>query len=138
MTVQGFLSAKANAASRAYAMPRIAVIGRGFSGMMMAIALMKTVRFPFHLQLFDPNSSVSGGQALASGHSSEILNSRVRDLSVSAGDPDDFNQWLCGNAPFAAPSQPRYRAFSRSSSRRAFSAIMFISAFPRHFPPGAM
>ncbi len=100
MTVQGFLSARTNAAAQPYAMPRIAVIGRGFSGMMMAIALMKTVRFPFHLQLFDPNSSVSGGQALASGHSSEILNSRVRDLSVSAGDPDDFNQWLCGNAAF--------------------------------------
>ena len=100
MTVQGFFSAKANAAAQAYAMPRIAVIGRGFSGMMIAIALMKTVRNPFHLQLFDPNSSVSGGQALASGHSSEILNSRVRDLSVSAGDPDDFNEWLCGNAPF--------------------------------------
>ncbi|WP_267550879.1 FAD/NAD(P)-binding protein [Rhizobium rhizogenes] len=100
MTVQGLFSAKADAAGRGYAMPRIAVVGRGFSGMMMAIALMKTVRFPFHLQLFDPNSSVSGGQALASGHSSEILNSRVRDLSVSAGDPDDFNQWLSANAPF--------------------------------------
>ncbi|OCI95798.1 hypothetical protein A6U86_16750 [Rhizobium sp. AC27/96] len=100
MTVQGLFSAKADMAGRGYAMPRIAVVGRGFSGMMMAIALMKTVRFPFHLQLFDPNSSVSGGQALASGHSSEILNSRVRDLSVSAGDPDDFNQWLSANAPF--------------------------------------
>jgi|GEM_PF-346513 len=100
MTVQGLFSARANASAQAYAMPRIAVIGRGFSGMMMAIALMKTVRTPFHLQLFDPNSSVSGGQALASGHSSEILNSRVRDLSVSAGDPDDFNDWLCTNATF--------------------------------------
>ncbi|MFS8113619.1 FAD/NAD(P)-binding protein [Rhizobium jaguaris] len=100
MTVQGLFSAKASASAQAYAMPRIAVIGRGFSGMMMAIALMKTVRTPFHLQLFDPNSSVSGGQALASGHSSEILNSRVRDLSVSAGDPDDFNDWLCSNATF--------------------------------------
>ncbi|AVA21944.1 MULTISPECIES: FAD/NAD(P)-binding protein [unclassified Rhizobium] len=100
MTVQGLFSARANASAQAYAMPRIAVIGRGFSGMMTAIALMKTVRTPFHLQLFDPNSSVSGGQALASGHSSEILNSRVRDLSVSAGDPDDFNDWLCSNAAF--------------------------------------
>ncbi|WFU10937.1 FAD/NAD(P)-binding protein [Rhizobium sp. CB3090] len=100
MTVQGLFSARANASAQAYAMPRIAVVGRGFSGMMMAIALMKTVRTPFHLQLFDPNSSVSGGQALASGHSSEILNSRVRDLSVSAGDPNDFNDWLCSNATF--------------------------------------
>lgn len=100
MTVQGLFSARASASASTYAIPRIAIIGRGFSGMMTAIALMKTMRTPFHLQLFDPNSSVSGGQALASGHSSEILNSRVRDLSVSAGDPDDFNDWLCSNAAF--------------------------------------
>ncbi|WSG98725.1 FAD/NAD(P)-binding protein (plasmid) [Rhizobium johnstonii] len=83
-------------------MPRIAIVGRGFSGMMTAIALMKTVRAPFHLQLFDPNSSVSGGRALASARSSTILNTRVRDLSVSVGDNDDFNDWLCSNAAFRA------------------------------------
>ena len=70
--------------------------------MMTAIALMKTVRAPFHLQLFDPNSSVSGGQALASARASTILNTRVRDLSVSVGDNDDFNDWLCSNAAFRA------------------------------------
>lgn len=100
MTVRELFSPEAGAAARAYHTPRIAVVGRGFSGMMMAIALMKSVRTPFHLQLFDPNSSVSGGQALASGRSSDILNSRVRDLSVSSGDPDDFNDWLCSNTDF--------------------------------------
>ncbi|KAA0700212.1 hypothetical protein DTW90_00440 [Neorhizobium sp. P12A] len=102
MTVRGLFSSKASASAQPYGMPRIAVVGRGFSGMMTAIALMRTVMTPFHLQLFDPDSRVSGGQALASGHSSEILNSRVRDLSVSAGDPDDFNDWLCSNADFRA------------------------------------
>jgi uncharacterized NAD(P)/FAD-binding protein YdhS len=100
MTVQGLFSAQAPVSARPDGLPRIAIVGRGFSGMMMAIALMNRVRTPFHLQLFDPNSSVSGGEALASGQSSEILNSRVRDLSVSAGDPDDFNDWLCSNADF--------------------------------------
>ncbi|MGO6785279.1 FAD/NAD(P)-binding protein [Rhizobium ruizarguesonis] len=102
MTVQGLFSARANAAAQISAVPRIAIVGRGFSGMMTAIALMKTVRAPFHLQLFDPNSSVSGGQALASVRSSTILNTRVRDLSVSVGDNDDFNDWLCSNAAFRA------------------------------------
>ncbi|MDR7142062.1 FAD/NAD(P)-binding protein [Rhizobium sp. BE258] len=102
MTVQGLFSAKAAAAAKPSAIPRIAIVGRGFSGMMTAIALMKTVRTPFHLQLFDPNSSVSGGQALSSAKSSAILNTRVRDLSVSAGDADDFNDWLCSNAEFRA------------------------------------
>lgn len=102
MTVQGLFSVKANAAAQISAIPRIAIVGRGFSGMMTAIALMKTVRTPFHLQLFDPNSSVSGGQALASARTSTILNTRVRDLSVSTGDADDFNDWLCSNAEFRA------------------------------------
>ncbi len=102
MTVHGLFSSKSSAAARASAIPRIAVVGRGFSGMMTAIALMKRVRTPFHLQLFDPNSSVSGGQALSSSRASTILNTRVRDLSVSTGDADDFNDWLCSNAEFRA------------------------------------
>ena len=102
MTVQGLFSSKASAAAQISAVPRIAIVGRGFSGMMAAIALMKTLRAPFHLQLFDPNSSVSGGQALASARASTILNTRVRDLSVSVGDNDDFNDWLCSNAAFRA------------------------------------
>ncbi|WP_431323893.1 FAD/NAD(P)-binding protein [Rhizobium sp. YTU87027] len=102
MTVQGLFSSKSAAAAQISAMPRFAIVGRGFSGMMTAIALMKTVHTPFHLQLFDPNSSVSGGQALSSARASTILNTRVRDLSVSAGDIDDFNDWLCSNAEFRA------------------------------------
>jgi uncharacterized NAD(P)/FAD-binding protein YdhS len=102
MTVQGLFSSKSAAAAQISAMPRFAIVGRGFSGMMTAIALMKTVHTPFHLQLFDPNSSVSGGQALSSARASTILNTRVRDLSVSAGDTDDFNDWLCSNAEFRA------------------------------------
>ena len=102
MTVQGLFSSKSNAAARISAMPRIAIVGRGFSGMMMAIALMKTMRMPFHMQLFDPNSTVSGGQALSAARSSTILNTRVRDLSVATGDTDDFNDWLCSNAEFRA------------------------------------
>src|ERR1700752_1948447 len=102
MTVQGLFSARANAAAQISAVPRIAIVGRGFSGMMSAIAVMTTVRTPFHLQLFDPNSSVSGGQALSTARASTILNTRVRDLSVSPGDADDFNDWLCSNAEFRA------------------------------------
>lgn len=102
MTVQGLFSSRSAAAAQISARPRFAIVGRGFSGMMMAIALMKTVRLPFHMQLFDPNSSVSGGQALSSARASTILNTRVRDLSVSVGDTDDFNDWLCSNAEFRA------------------------------------
>ncbi len=79
---------------------QIAVVGRGFSGLMMAIALLKSVSRPFQLRMFDPRPIVSGGQALATARSTEILNSRARDLSVSTGEPKDFTRWLQANAPF--------------------------------------
>jgi uncharacterized NAD(P)/FAD-binding protein YdhS len=78
----------------------IAVVGRGFSGIMMAIALLKTVTQPFRLRLFDPAPTISGGQALAGARSTEILNSRARDLSVATGEPKDFTRWLQANAAF--------------------------------------
>ncbi|PYE33019.1 putative NAD(P)/FAD-binding protein YdhS [Rhizobium sp. PP-F2F-G38] len=78
----------------------IAVVGRGFSGIMMAIALLKTVTQPFRLRLFDPAPTISGGQALAGARSTEILNSRARDLSVATGEPKDFTRWLQASSEF--------------------------------------
>ncbi|THK37848.1 hypothetical protein EHS39_12425 [Ensifer sp. MPMI2T] len=102
MTVHGLFAAKPSEAADLSSRPEIAIIGRGFSGIMMAIALMKSIRVSFHLTMYDPHPSISGGQALSSAQSMEILNSRVRDLSVAAGQPDDFNAWLCTNGEFRA------------------------------------
>ncbi|MDQ0322408.1 putative NAD(P)/FAD-binding protein YdhS [Pararhizobium capsulatum DSM 1112] len=97
MTVHGFASPYSSYQGD---LLNVAVIGRGFSGMMMAIALLKTIRQPFRLRLIDPMPTVSGGQALLTARSTEILNSRARDLSVSTGEPKDFTRWLQANAPF--------------------------------------
>jgi uncharacterized NAD(P)/FAD-binding protein YdhS len=97
MTVHGFTSPYAGFHGE---LLHVAIIGRGFSGMMMAIALLKTIRQPFRLRLVDPMPTVSGGQALLTARSTEILNSRARDLSVSTGEPKDFTRWLQANAPF--------------------------------------
>lgn len=100
MTVHGLFAKISPDSDGPRAKPRIAVIGRGFSGIMMAIALMKSVRTAFHVHLFDPQPTISGGQVMAAAQSGEILNSRVRDLSVAAGQPEDFNEWLCANEDF--------------------------------------
>ncbi|MDW9741416.1 FAD/NAD(P)-binding protein (plasmid) [Sinorhizobium meliloti] len=99
MTVLG-LFADRSAAAASSSKPEIAIVGRGFSGIMMAIALMKSMRGSFHLTMYDPHPSISGGQAFSAAQRCEILNSRVRDLSVAAGQPDDFNDWLCANDEF--------------------------------------
>ncbi|RVG31704.1 FAD/NAD(P)-binding protein, partial [Sinorhizobium meliloti] len=99
MTVLG-LFADRSATAASSSKPEIAIVGRGFSGIMMAIALMKSMRGSFHLTMYDPHPSISGGQAFSAAQRCEILNSRVRDLSVAAGQPDDFNDWLCANDEF--------------------------------------
>ena len=76
MSVRDLFTSGTTPAGRPFGLPRIAIIGRGFSGLMTAVALINTIRVPFHLQLFDPNPSISGGQALASAQSSEISVSR--------------------------------------------------------------
>ncbi|MBD9491872.1 FAD/NAD(P)-binding protein [Ensifer sp. ENS11] len=100
MTVHGLFAKISPDSDSPREKPRIAIIGRGFSGIMMAIALMKSVRTAFHVHLFDPQPTISGGQVMAAAQSGEILNSRVRDLSVAAGQPEDFNDWLCANQDF--------------------------------------
>lgn len=96
MTVHGFASPYSHGGQSL----QIAIVGRGFSGLMMAIALLKSVSQPFQLRMFDPQPIISGGQALATARSTEILNSRARDLSVSTGEPKDFTRWLQANAHF--------------------------------------
>jgi uncharacterized NAD(P)/FAD-binding protein YdhS len=75
------------------ALARIAVVGRGFTGMMTAIALLKTFDRPFHLVLHDPYPRIDGGEGIAHA-ASPLLNSRVRDLSIDPLLRDDFRAWL--------------------------------------------
>ncbi|NKL40218.1 hypothetical protein GFL57_04160 [Rhizobium leguminosarum bv. viciae] len=72
---------------------RIAIVGRGFTGIMTAIALFKRVDRPFHLVMFDPRAKIDIGEGI-SQPASTVLTSRVRDLSVDPELPDDFRRWL--------------------------------------------
>lgn len=72
---------------------KIAIVGRGFTGLMTAIALLKKLDRPFHLVMFDPQPKIDGG-AVVGQTNATVLNSRVRDLSVNPQAPDDFREWL--------------------------------------------
>ena len=72
---------------------KVAIIGRGFTGLMTAIALLKAFDRPFHLVLYDPYPKIDGGEGVGRP-ASPLLNSRVRDLSVDPLMRDDFRRWL--------------------------------------------
>ena len=72
---------------------KLAIVGRGFTGLMTAIALLKGYHQPFHLVIFDPQPRIDGGEHLT-GTGSTVLNSRVRDISIDPDVRDDFRLWL--------------------------------------------
>ena len=72
---------------------KIAIVGRGFTGLMTAIALLKTVDRPFHLVLYDPHPKIDNWEEIGRP-ASTLLNSRVRDLSVDPAAREDFRRWL--------------------------------------------
>jgi uncharacterized NAD(P)/FAD-binding protein YdhS len=72
---------------------KVAIIGRGFTGMMTAIALLKGFGQPFHLVMFDPSPRIDGGEG-TDPSAPTLLNSRVRDLSIDPDVTDDFQRWL--------------------------------------------
>ncbi|OLP61824.1 hypothetical protein BJF93_19230 [Xaviernesmea oryzae] len=77
---------------QARSLPRIAIVGRGFTGIITAIALLRRFRPAFHLVLYDPHPKIHGGESVGPGGS--VLNSRVRDLSIDPEDRADFKAWL--------------------------------------------
>lgn len=72
---------------------KVAIVGRGFTGIMTAIALLKGFHRPFHLVMFDPQPKIDGGEGVSQS-ATTVLNSRVRELSVDPEVRDDFRQWL--------------------------------------------
>ncbi|MBO9123842.1 MULTISPECIES: FAD/NAD(P)-binding protein [unclassified Rhizobium] len=72
---------------------KVAIVGRGFTGILTAIALLRTVKRPFHLVMYDPQQTVDISRSVSQS-ATTLLNSRVRDLSVDPGVRDDFSRWL--------------------------------------------
>lgn len=72
---------------------KIGIVGRGFTGMMTAIALLKGFDRPFHLVMFDPSPKIDGDEGMGQSEAT-LLNSRVRDLSIDPDAADDFQKWL--------------------------------------------
>jgi hypothetical protein len=93
MTLQTAPFPKPPHGAQAGPLARIAIIGRGFTGIMNAIALLKGFDLPFHLVMFDPNPRINGGEGV-SRSTKTVLNSRVRDLSVDPAVQADFKHWL--------------------------------------------
>jgi uncharacterized NAD(P)/FAD-binding protein YdhS len=74
--------------------PKVAVIGAGFTGTLLAVHLLQNARAPLTVHLFDQHGLFGRGVAYATGNPSHLLNVRVANMSALPNDPAHFLLWL--------------------------------------------
>lgn len=73
---------------------KIAIIGAGFSGTALAATLMREMRQPLEIYLFEKTGQYGAGDAYRTPFSYHLLNARASDMSALEDEPDHFVHWL--------------------------------------------
>ena len=74
--------------------PRIAIIGAGFSGSLLAVQLLKRALPNGRIYLIEKNAQFGGGLAYSTGNANHLLNVRASRMSAFVDEPDHFTNWL--------------------------------------------
>jgi uncharacterized NAD(P)/FAD-binding protein YdhS len=73
---------------------RIAVIGAGFSGVLVTLHLLWRCRRNDRIYLVERAPRFGRGLAYATGNPRHLLNQRIENMSAFADEPDHFARWL--------------------------------------------
>lgn len=73
---------------------RIAIIGGGFSGSLLAVQLLRSTTPDERILLIERNAAFGRGVAYATGNDSHLLNVRAGNMSAFSHMPDHFLDWL--------------------------------------------
>ena len=76
--------------------PRIAIVGAGFSGTLLALHLLQRVPPHARVVLIERNAQFGRGPAYSTGNSSHLLNVPAGKMSAFHSHPGDFLNWLRG------------------------------------------
>jgi uncharacterized NAD(P)/FAD-binding protein YdhS len=76
---------------------RIAIVGGGASGTLVAIGLLKQARAPLHLIIIEPSERLGTGIAYGTSCGSHLLNVRAGGMSAYPEAPSHFVEWLRKN-----------------------------------------
>lgn len=74
--------------------PTIAIVGAGASGVIAAAALLRALRRPARVMLFDGRGSRGAGLAYGTSDPDHVLNVAASKMSAVAEEPDHFVRWL--------------------------------------------
>jgi FAD-NAD(P)-binding len=87
---------------------RIAVIGAGFSGVLVTLHLLWRCGRDDRVYLVERGARLGEGAAYSTGNPRHLLNVRVENMSAFADEPDHFVRWLA-----ALPEEKRQAAGER-------------------------
>ena len=76
---------------------RVAIVGAGFTGTMLAVQLLRHVTRPLEITLIDNRGSFGRGLAYSARNPRHVLNVRVANMSAFDDDPQHFIKWLWAN-----------------------------------------
>lgn len=76
---------------------RVAIIGGGYSGTMLAVSLQQILPEAAQIVVFGRDPAFARGVAYAQADVPYLLNVRARNMSAFAEDPEHFHRWLEAN-----------------------------------------
>jgi uncharacterized NAD(P)/FAD-binding protein YdhS len=81
---------------------RVAIIGAGFSGSLLAVQLLRRFLPGGRVYLMEKNANFGRGLAYSTGNPNHVLNVRAGRMSAFADEPEHFADWLRSHAEAAA------------------------------------
>lgn len=110
---------------------RIAIIGAGFTGTILAVQLLRQAKRPMAISLLDRRGSFGRGLAYSARNPQHRLNVRVSNMSAFDDDPQHFIRWLWENDTIyneASGVPPSGHAFVSRATFGAYVEDVFRSA----------
>lgn len=105
-------------------MPRLAIIGGGFTGAALAVHLARAGGPPIEIAVIEPGPTIGGGVAYGLAAPEHRINVPADRMTVFREKPDDFACWLAANGRDRADPDGWTPAGDHYSRRLDFGAYM--------------
>src|SRR5215813_13775779 len=103
---------------------RVAIIGAGFSGSLLAVQLLRRFLPGGRVYLVEKNANFGRGLAYSTGNPNHILNVRAGRMSAFADQPDHFVDWLRRHARGPDDAAAHWNGSDQFVPRRLYGAYI--------------
>jgi uncharacterized NAD(P)/FAD-binding protein YdhS len=103
---------------------RVAIIGSGFSGSLLAVQLLRRFLPGGRVYLIEKNAQFGRGLAYSTGNPNHVLNVRAGRMSAFADAPDHFADWLRSYAKAKGEAEAGWSGSDQFVPRRLYGAYI--------------